>query len=113
MAGQAGIKDKTQIGDRVIVGAQAGVHRNIPDGQNVLGSPAIPVREQRRIFQMIARLPEMHRQLRELAAQIAGRRRALVSRGRPTAQPISAAIGGSSRSNGRRPARRADLIDGE
>jgi UDP-3-O-[3-hydroxymyristoyl] glucosamine N-acyltransferase len=70
MAGQAGIKDKTQIGDRVIVGAQAGVHRNISDGQNVLGSPAIPVREQRRIFQMIARLPEMHRQLRDLAAQI-------------------------------------------
>jgi UDP-3-O-[3-hydroxymyristoyl] glucosamine N-acyltransferase len=71
MAGQAGIKDHTEIGDRVIVGAQAGVHRNIPAGQNVLGSPAIPVREQRRIFQMIARLPEMHRQLRELAAQVA------------------------------------------
>ena len=70
MAGQAGIKDKTQIGDGVIVGAQAGVHRNIPSGQQVLGSPAIPVREQRRIFQMIARLPEMHRQFRELAAQI-------------------------------------------
>jgi UDP-3-O-[3-hydroxymyristoyl] glucosamine N-acyltransferase len=71
MAGQAGIKDKTQIGDGVIVGAQAGVHRSIPAGQNVLGSPAIPVREQRRIFQMIARLPEMHRQLRELTAQLA------------------------------------------
>ena len=70
MAGQAGIKDKTQIGDRVTIGAQAGVHRNISDGQNVLGSPAIPIREQRRIFQMIARLPEMHRQLRDLAAQI-------------------------------------------
>jgi UDP-3-O-[3-hydroxymyristoyl] glucosamine N-acyltransferase len=71
MAGQAGIKDNTKIGDGVIVGAQAGVHRSIPSGQNVLGSPAIPVREQRRIFQMIARLPEMHRQLRELSAQIA------------------------------------------
>jgi UDP-3-O-[3-hydroxymyristoyl] glucosamine N-acyltransferase len=71
LAGQAGIKDNTQIGDRVIVGAQAGVHRNIPDGQNVLGSPAIPVREQRRLFQMIARLPEMHRQLRELISQLA------------------------------------------
>jgi UDP-3-O-[3-hydroxymyristoyl] glucosamine N-acyltransferase len=70
MAGQAGIKDKTQIGDGVIVGAQAGVHRNIPGGQHVLGSPAIPIREQRRIFQMIARLPEMHRQLRELSAQV-------------------------------------------
>ncbi len=71
MAGQAGIKDNTQIGHRVVVGAQAGVHRNIPDGQNVLGSPAIPVREQRRLFQMIARLPEMHQQLRELTAQVA------------------------------------------
>ena len=40
----------------------------------MLGSPAIPVREQRRIFQMIARLPEMHRQLRELAAQVAAAR---------------------------------------
>jgi len=70
MAGQAGIKDKTQIGDGAVVGAQAGVHRNIPGGQQVLGSPAIPVREQRRLFQMIARLPEMHRQLRELSAQI-------------------------------------------
>ncbi len=71
MAGQAGIKDNTRIGDRVIVGAQAGVHRSIPDNQQVLGSPAIPIREQRRIFQMIARLPDMHRQLRDLAAQIA------------------------------------------
>jgi UDP-3-O-[3-hydroxymyristoyl] glucosamine N-acyltransferase len=71
MAGQAGIKDNTRIGAGVIVGAQAGVHRSIPDGQQVLGSPAIPVREQRRIFQMIARLPEMHRQLRELSAQLA------------------------------------------
>jgi UDP-3-O-[3-hydroxymyristoyl] glucosamine N-acyltransferase len=70
IAGQAGIKDKTQIGHKVTIGAQAGVHRNISDGQNVLGSPAIPIREQRRIFQMIARLPEMHRQLRDLAAQI-------------------------------------------
>ncbi len=71
MAGQAGIKDKTQIGDGAIVGAQAGVHRSIPSGQQVLGSPAMPVREQRRLFQMIARLPEMHRQLRQLAEQIA------------------------------------------
>lgn len=71
MAGQAGIKDHTEIGDQVIVGAQAGVHRNVPGGQRVLGSPAIPVKEQRHVFAMIARLPEMHRQLRELAAQVA------------------------------------------
>lgn len=67
MAGQVGIKDHTQIGDKVIVGAQAGVHKNIPSGQHVLGSPAIPIKEQRRLFAMIDRLPEMHKQLRELA----------------------------------------------
>ncbi len=72
MAGQAGIKDRTEIGDRVVVGAQAGVHRNIPSDTQVLGSPAIPLREQRRLFQMIARLPDIHRQLRELSEQVAG-----------------------------------------
>jgi UDP-3-O-[3-hydroxymyristoyl] glucosamine N-acyltransferase len=71
MAGQAGIKDQLEIGDRAVVGAQAGVHRNVPAGQSILGSPAIPLREQRRLFMMIARLPEMYRQLRELAAQVA------------------------------------------
>ena len=80
MAGQAGIKDGTEIGDRVAIGAQAGVHRNIPGGQHVLGSPAIPIREQRRLFQMIARLPEMHRQLRELSAQVARLTAALAPR---------------------------------
>jgi UDP-3-O-[3-hydroxymyristoyl] glucosamine N-acyltransferase len=70
MAGQVGIKDGTEVGDRVTVGAQAGVHRNIPSDTQVLGSPAIPVREQRRLFQMIARLPEMYRQLKELSAQV-------------------------------------------
>ncbi len=68
MAGQVGVKDHTQIGDKVIIGAQAGVHRSIPAGQHVLGSPAIPIKEQRRLFAMIDRLPEMHRQLRELSA---------------------------------------------
>src|SRR5262249_55717101 len=69
MAGQAGIKDHTEIGDRVVVGAQAGVHRNIPSNTQVLGSPAIPVKEQRHIFAMIARLPHMHPQLRQLPSQ--------------------------------------------
>lgn len=71
MAGQAGIKDKTEIGDQVMIGAQAGVHRNIPANTQVLGSPAIPVREQRRLFSVIAKLPDMQRQLKELVAQVA------------------------------------------
>jgi UDP-3-O-[3-hydroxymyristoyl] glucosamine N-acyltransferase len=72
MAGQAGIKDHTTIGHQAVVGAQAGVHNDIADGQQVLGSPAIPVREQRRLFAMIARLPEMQRTLRGLVAKAGG-----------------------------------------
>ena len=71
LAGQAGIKDHIEIGDKVVVGAQAGVHRNVPEGSQVLGSPAIPMRQQRQIFAMTTRLPEMQRQLRALVAQVA------------------------------------------
>jgi UDP-3-O-[3-hydroxymyristoyl] glucosamine N-acyltransferase len=71
MAGQAGIKDHTELGDHAIVGAQAGVHKNVPTGHQVLGSPATEFREQRRLFLMIARLPEMHARIKELTAQVA------------------------------------------
>jgi UDP-3-O-[3-hydroxymyristoyl] glucosamine N-acyltransferase len=71
MAGQVGIKDGTEIGDRVAIGAQAGVHRNIPSDQHVLGTPAIAIRDQRRLYKMIDRLPDMHRQLHELSVQVA------------------------------------------
>ncbi len=90
MAGQAGIKDHTEIGDKSMVGAQAGVHRNIPAGQNVLGSPAIPIREQRRLFQIIARLPDMHRSLRDLAAQVA---KLTAQSGSESASAIGPAVG--------------------
>jgi UDP-3-O-[3-hydroxymyristoyl] glucosamine N-acyltransferase len=71
MGGQVGLKDHVTIGDGVMIGAQSGVHQSIPSGQQVLGAPAMPVREQRRLFALLARLPEMHRQVRELAAQVA------------------------------------------
>lgn len=87
MAGQAGIKDHTVIGDRVVVGAQAGVHRNVPSGHQVLGSPAVPLKEQRHIFAMIARLPDMHKHLRELSAQVALLTAAAAEHGHPADVP--------------------------
>lgn len=80
MAGQVGIKDHTEIGDGAMVGAQAGVHRHVPAGQQVLGSPAIPVKEQRQLFALIARLPEMNRQVRALTAEVARLKSALDAR---------------------------------
>ena len=71
LAGQAGIKDHTQIGDRATVGAQTGVSRDVPSDARVFGTPAVHGKQFWQSFALIARLPEIHRQLRGLAAQVA------------------------------------------
>lgn len=45
MAGQAGIKDHVTIGNGVKIGGGAGVINDIPDGETVLGYPAVNYRE--------------------------------------------------------------------
>ncbi|WP_426957711.1 UDP-3-O-(3-hydroxymyristoyl)glucosamine N-acyltransferase [Muricoccus radiodurans] len=56
LAGQAGVRDHVTIGSRARVGAQAGVIDDIPPGQDVFGTPAIPVREALRASAMLRRL---------------------------------------------------------
>ena len=57
MAGQVGIADHVHIGDRAMIGAQAGVPSDVPAGERVLGAPARPEREQKRIL-CLDRLPD-------------------------------------------------------
>lgn len=45
MAGQAGIKDHVKIGNGVKIGGGAGVINDIPDGETILGYPAVNYRE--------------------------------------------------------------------
>lgn len=45
IAGQAGLTGHLNIGNRARIGAQAGVQSDIPPGQDVLGSPAMPVKD--------------------------------------------------------------------
>jgi UDP-3-O-[3-hydroxymyristoyl] glucosamine N-acyltransferase len=65
-AGQVGIVDHVHIGDRVVIGAKAGVTGDIPTGERVLGAPATPEREQKRILISLEKLPEMRRDLRRI-----------------------------------------------
>src|SRR5262249_25364968 len=58
IAGHAGIADHVHLGDGAVIGAAAGVPSDVPAGACVLGSPAMPIREQRRIFACIQKLPE-------------------------------------------------------
>jgi UDP-3-O-[3-hydroxymyristoyl] glucosamine N-acyltransferase len=70
VAGQAGIVDHVRIGDRAMIGAQAGVTKEVPAGQRVLGSPATPERDQKRILMTLEKLPEIRRDVRRLKQQL-------------------------------------------
>ena len=66
VAGQVGITDHVHLGDGVIVGAKAGVTKDVAPGLRMLGAPATPEREQKRILMTLERLPEIRRDLRRI-----------------------------------------------
>ncbi|MCS6849988.1 MAG: UDP-3-O-(3-hydroxymyristoyl)glucosamine N-acyltransferase [Gemmataceae bacterium] len=66
IAGQAGINDHVHIGDRAVIGAKAGVVKSVPAGTYVLGAPAMPEREQKRILLSLEKLPEIRRHIRRI-----------------------------------------------
>lgn len=66
IGGQVGIADHLTIGDGVMIASQAGVGKDIPSGQVVSGSPAIPHRLNIKIWGLRKRLPEISERLRKL-----------------------------------------------
>jgi UDP-3-O-[3-hydroxymyristoyl] glucosamine N-acyltransferase len=66
VGGQAGIVGHITIGDNVTIGGRAGVINSIPDGQTVLGAPAIEADEARRAYAMLPHLPRMRQEIRDL-----------------------------------------------
>ena len=71
MAGQAGVVGHIRIGDNATIGAKAGVTNNVPDGETVLGAPAVPITEAKRRVAHVARLPELKATVKRLEKQIA------------------------------------------
>lgn len=70
LAGQAGIAGHLQIGDKVTIAAQSGVMHNIPDGQTVLGSPALPDKQTKRQMLALQKLPELLRRVSQLEKKL-------------------------------------------
>jgi UDP-3-O-[3-hydroxymyristoyl] glucosamine N-acyltransferase len=70
VAGQVGITDHVHIGAGAVIGARAGVTKDVPAGQRMLGAPATPERDQKRIMMSLQRLPEMNKELRRIRQQL-------------------------------------------
>jgi UDP-3-O-[3-hydroxymyristoyl] glucosamine N-acyltransferase len=66
VAGQVGIVEHIHIGDRAMIGGQAGVTKDVAAGERMLGAPAIPEREQKRILMSLEKLPTIRRDLRRI-----------------------------------------------
>jgi UDP-3-O-[3-hydroxymyristoyl] glucosamine N-acyltransferase len=70
LAGQVGVADHVTIGDGAIVGAQSGVPTDIEAGAKMLGTPARPMMQAKRIFVSESQLPDLGRKLRELERRV-------------------------------------------
>jgi UDP-3-O-[3-hydroxymyristoyl] glucosamine N-acyltransferase len=66
IAGQVGVVDHVKIGDHAIIGAKAGVTKEVAAGERMLGAPATPEREQKRILMSLEKLPEIRRDIRRI-----------------------------------------------
>jgi UDP-3-O-[3-hydroxymyristoyl] glucosamine N-acyltransferase len=70
LAGQAGLVGHIHIGDNAMVGAQGGVTKSIPANTRVSGYPAREHGSARKIYALIARLPELFREFKQLAGRV-------------------------------------------
>lgn len=69
--GQVGVVGHLTIADEVKIASQSGVSNSLKkEGEVVLGSPAINIRDSRRSLVLTKRLPELYDQIRELEKQV-------------------------------------------
>jgi UDP-3-O-[3-hydroxymyristoyl] glucosamine N-acyltransferase len=73
IAGQVGVADHTTIGDRVKIGAQSGIDKDVPDGEIRFGSPALAGINYHRSFAVFKELPDLRRRVMKLEAELANK----------------------------------------
>lgn len=70
LAGQVGVADHITIGSDVIVAASSGVGRDIPDGQVMMGYPAVTMAQNVTNYKSIRRLPRVLTRLDALEKRV-------------------------------------------
>ena len=70
LGGQVGLGGHITIGDNTGIGAQAGIISNIEGGRNIIGSPAIDVKNFFRSSVVFAKLPDLYRSHNQLEKEV-------------------------------------------
>jgi UDP-3-O-[3-hydroxymyristoyl] glucosamine N-acyltransferase len=70
IAGQVGIGGHSELHNNTSVGAQAGVSKTSREGEKLMGSPAIDVKEYYKAYAVFRNLPNLNLRLRELEHKI-------------------------------------------
>ena len=68
--GQVGLAGHIQIGNKVMLGAQSGVPGSIKDGEQLIGTPPMPMKQYFRSQAIFRRLPDMYRQMDAMQKKI-------------------------------------------
>lgn len=71
IAGQTAITDHVVLGDDIVIAGCSGVSNDMPSPGVYWGIPARPFMVAKRISGLTARLPEMHKKIKELEARLA------------------------------------------
>ena len=78
--GQVGIGGHITIGKNSKIGAQAGIISNTKEGSEIMGSPAMPIKNFFKSSMIIPKLPDMYRQLGALEKEIEELKKLLVDK---------------------------------
>ena len=70
LAGQVGLGGHITIGDNTSIGAQSGTISNIEGGRNIMGYPAIDVKNFFRSSIIFSKLPELYRDYNQLQKEV-------------------------------------------
>lgn len=70
IGGQAGLVGHIHIGDNAMIGAQSGITKSLPSNTIVWGTPARPIRKQKKLLVLMGKLPEIYERLRKIEKRL-------------------------------------------
>lgn len=70
MGGQVGVAGHLKIGDNVTIAGKAGVMNDVDDQTIMMGLPAMPTSQARRVYGVFIQLPEVVARLKQLEQQV-------------------------------------------